>query len=81
MIYTARSFSGVITFTHPETGITYYVGYKGRYSRERMTREADNSYPAEWDLQMDDLPAEIEEFEELLRRDILEYESQMLGVT
>jgi len=81
MITTGRSFSGVTMFTHPETKVVYHVGYKGKYSRERMTREADNSYPAEWDLQMDDLPEAIEEFEELLRQDILEYESQMMGVS
>lgn len=69
-----RNFSGTHQFTHPETKETYFVEYKGYY-RPAKLGSTDNSYPAEGSLVLKDIPADIQEYEDLIRQDIWDYET------
>lgn len=58
MIYTANSFSGTISFTHPDTEINYEIRYSGKHIREIISSDAENSSPALWEVTLYDLPFE-----------------------
>lgn len=75
-VITRRRFSGTLIFTHPETGTEFHVDYRGHYYAGRQGSCADNSYPPEWDLDID-LPPELNDYEDVIRADILEYENSL----
>jgi hypothetical protein len=70
-------FTGTLIFTDPNTGTEYHVKYRGSYKAGKRGSCADNSYPPEWDLDID-LPPELNEFEDIIRRDILEIEDSFV---
>lgn len=72
-------FTGTISFTHPDTDEIHVIEYSRYYVPPKIGKCAEDSYPPEWELELEELPPELNEYEDMLRRDILEYESQMLG--
>jgi hypothetical protein len=69
-----RNISGTHIFHHPENNEAYYVSYRGYYIPEKITSSPDNSYPAEGELTLIDLPAELADYEQLIKDDIWNYE-------
>ena len=71
-------FSGMITFIHPETNEIFYINYRGSHRPAKITADPQNSYPAEWDIAFTDFPPELKDYEECLRQDVINSESEVL---
>jgi hypothetical protein len=63
-----HNFMGTLTFYHPETKEMYYVTYRGYYIPFRDSFSFDKS------LTLIDLPADLVEYEDLIKEDIWDYE-------
>lgn len=69
-------FASMIIFTHPETGEDYYVNYRGYHVPAKITSSPDTSYPSETDLTLIDFPAQLQDWEDIIRATIIEHELQ-----
>lgn len=69
-------FASMIIFTHPETGEDYYVNYRGYHVPAKITKDPYNSSPSETDLTLIDFPAQLQDWEDIIRATIIEHELQ-----
>lgn len=69
-------FASMIIFTHPETGEDYYVNYRGYHIKAKITKDPYNSSPSETDLTLIDFPAQLQDWEDIIRATIIEHELQ-----
>lgn len=69
-------FASMIIFTHPETGEDYYVNYRGYHIKDVIKADPYNSSPGETYLTLIDFPAQLQDWEDIIRDTIIEHELQ-----